>query len=88
MTEDCIESSTFEEDYEGSCLRYIDVNSHFPLCTDAYELMKHNEDLQDKLGKVQDESRCIGTSSTLTRDQQDLLRIYETYNHVMYVDDT
>ena len=45
--------------------------------------MKHNEDSQCKLLKAQEEAHRIGTVSTLTRDQQDLLRIHETCNHAI-----
>ena len=37
--------------------------------------------------QVQEEARRIGTASTLTRDQQELLRIHERCNHVTSVAD-
>ena len=77
MPDDNIESSQFEEEYEGDCLRSIDANRHFSTHTCAAELIKHDEDLQDKLLKVQEESRRIETESTITRDQQELLLIHE-----------
>ena len=51
--------------------------------TDTDEIIKHNEDLENKLLKVQEEARRIGTASTLNIDQQELLRIHERFNHVM-----
>ena len=45
--------------------------------------MKHNEDLENKLSKVQQEACRIGTASTLSKDQLELLKTYERHNHVM-----
>ena len=52
------------------------------MCKDAAERTKHNEYLENKLLKIQEESRQIGTTSTLNKDQLELLRIHESHHHV------
>ena len=87
MPEDYIECSAYEDDYEGVALGSIDADRHLPVCTDSAEIIKKNEDLETKLVQVQKEARRIGTTSTLAKDQLELLRIHERYNHVMSVAD-
>ena len=67
MHEDCTESSTSEEENEGFCLCSIDASRHLSVCVDVAELIKHSEDLKDKLLNVQKESHRIGTKHTITR---------------------
>ena len=54
MPDDYIERSVFGEEYEGVCTQSIDTNHHFSACTDAVELIRHNEDFKEKILKVQD----------------------------------
>ena len=46
-------------------------------------MIKHNEDLENKLLKVQEEARRIGTACTLSKDQLELLKTHERHNHDM-----
>ena len=54
---------------------------------DAAETIKHNEDLENKILKAQEEAHRIGTTSTLSKDQLELIKIHERCNHVMSVAD-
>ena len=49
--------------------------------------MKHNEDLENKLLKVQEEARRIGTASTLKKDKLELPKINERHNHEVSITD-
>ena len=47
-----IDNSTSEDGHEGVFLRSIGTERHLSACKDAAEIMKHNEDLENKLQKV------------------------------------
>ena len=85
--ENYIENSTYEDRHDGFCLRSIDSERHLSQCKDAAEIIKHNEDLENKLLKVQEEARRIGTTSIISKDQLELLKIHDRHNHVMSVVD-
>ena len=69
MPEDCVGSSSYENEYEGVFLRSIDSDRHLSACKDAAEIIKYDENLENKLLQVQEEARRIGTASTLNKDQ-------------------
>ena len=88
MPEGYIESSGAEEEHEGTDLRSIDATRRLSTCTDVAEIIKHNDDLKYKLLKVQEEARHLGTAAALTKDKQDLLRVYERHYLAMSVSNT
>ena len=57
MAKDCTEHSTYEDGHEGVYLRTIAAKRHLSTCKDTAEITKHNEDLENKLLKVQEEAR-------------------------------
>ena len=82
MPEDCIESSTYEDRYEGVFLRTVDSERCLSACKYADEIIKHNEDLKKNILKVQEEAHLIETASTLNKDQLEVLRIHKRHNQV------
>ena len=54
---------------------------------DTADLISKNKDLELKLSKVQEEAKMIGTADTLSKDQSELLRLHERFNHVIYIPD-
>lgn len=85
LPEDHIENSTYEDGHH--CLRSIDARRHLSACKDAAETIKHNEDLENKLLKVQEEARRIGTASTFNKDQLELVKNCEGHNYATSVAD-
>lgn len=81
------EAISIEEDDHGVALQSINTDSHLNKYVDAVKLINKNQDLEKKLAKVQEEARMIGTSETLSKDQTELLRIHERYNHVISIPD-
>ena len=70
MPTDYIENYAYENENEGFWLRSIDAESHLSECIDADEIIKYNEDLENKLLTFQEEAYLIGTASTLNKGQQ------------------
>ena len=64
-------------------MRSIDVTRHLFEHTNVADFIKNNKDLEDKLLQTQDESHRIGISAALTKDQQELLQIYDRCNNFM-----
>ena len=57
MPEDYFGNSTYEDTHDRVFLRHVDAERHLSACKDAAEIIKHNEYLENKLLKVQEESR-------------------------------
>ena len=62
------EALSIEEDNHGVALQTIDANTHLNKYVDTVELINKNKDLEEKLAKVQEEARQIGTKETLSKD--------------------
>ena len=85
LLEENIETSTYEDGCEGVFLRSIDAKHHLSAHKDSAEIIKHNEYLENELLKVQEEARVVGTSSTLNKNQLELLKIHERHNQLMSI---
>ena len=78
---------SIEENDYGVALRIINAKTHLNKYVDTVELINKNKDLEEKLAKVQEEARQIGTKETLSKDQSKLLQLHERYNHVIPIAD-
>ena len=50
---------------------------------DSSELVQNNEDLEKKLLDFQKETKKTRTADILSKDQQELLLVHESCNHVI-----
>ena len=70
---------------DGVALNPIDPKNRLNNFIDTLDFMSKNADLEEKLLKIQKEAILTGTSETLNKDQQELLRIHERHNHVILI---
>ena len=83
MPKDFTEASAVDDEYEGAALRSIDSTHYLFKLNEIEKIIKHNEDLQDKLLKDQEESRFVWTANVLNKCQQELIQNHERCNYTM-----
>ena len=72
---------------EGVALNLTDSCKCLHAMLDTEKLIKKNDDLELKLLNLSKDLNLMRTSSTLSNDQAELLRIHERYNHVLSIAD-
>ena len=72
---------------EGVALNATDSSTRLHALLDANKLIKKNDDLELKLLNLSKDLKLMSTASTLSKDQAELLRIHEHYNHVLSIAD-
>ena len=77
LSDDMLEIEEENDKFSEVVLRAIDSETHLTKYTDAKEFIKKKYELENKLTKIQKESKCVGTIESLRKDQIELLRMYE-----------